>query len=555
MKYTAACALAMFLLPLGLAAQQHYLDPDVLTKREATDAWPTYHGDYSGKGFSPLDQINKLTVGTLQLAWQFKAVAGVANSGNVGGPGRPGDSMFWGAPSEGFRIGGAPLMVNGVMYFAGMDRAWAVDARTGRELWRYFFQTRGGHHNNANKGMGMYGTWLYFETPDCYLVSLDAATGKERWYKAIAPVEMDYYCSTAPLVIRNHLYTGIGGDAIDEQGWLDARDPETGEVQWRWYTTPQNPGDPGYDSWPDEYASKHGGGMTWQPLTYDPDLNLVYVATGNANPVGAGQSRPGNNLFTCSLVALDADSGKMKWYFQGSPHDTHDWDCTEAPVLFDGTWNSQPRKLVGWAIRAGFFFLLDRTTGQNLLTRPLGDPRFTNHTLGVDSKGQIIPNPKKAPQIDGTLVGPGSATNWHPPTFSPRTGLFYVGTTESLGMSYLVDTSERPEGYAYKGGGGGETDGQSGLRAIDYHTGETKWLAEGGNTRGLLSTAGGLVFGADAMGGFAAFDDETGKILWRFPTQSSPTNGPSTWMLDGYQFVIVACQDMVYAFTLNRPQK
>jgi alcohol dehydrogenase (cytochrome c) len=210
---------------------------------------------------------------------------------------------------------------------------------------------------------------------------------------------------------------------------------------------------------------------------------------------------------------------------------------------------------VAWAIRAGFFFVLDRTTGENLVTSTLGDPRIANHVLGIDTRGQIVPHPMKAPQIDGALVGPGSATNWPPPTFSPRTGLFYVGTNEGLGMSYLVDTSARPQGYGYSGGGGGGGAGRSGLRAIDYRTGETRWLAEGGGARGLLSTAGGLVFGADNRGGFGAFDDETGRLLWRYPTHAAPTNGPSTWMLDGYQFVIVAAQDTVYAFMLNRPQE
>jgi alcohol dehydrogenase (cytochrome c) len=556
--------LACLLLPVALRGQQppptsapgdrpHYLAADVLSRREATDAWPTYHGDYSGRRFSPLTQINKETVATLQLLWQFRAVAAPETATHVGGPGAPGQPLFWGAPSDGFRIGGAPLMVNGILYMSAMSRAWAVDARSGRQIWSYYFKSRGGHHNNASKGMSMHGDTVFFETPDCYLVALDAATGREKFHKEIAPVEMNYYCSTAPLVVGDTVFTGLGGDSIDAQLWLDARDVRTGEVKWRWYTTPQKPGDPGYDTWPDDYSRRHGGGQTWQPLTYDPDLNLVYVATGNANPVGSGHSRPGANLFTCSLVALDADSGAMRWYFQGSPHDTHDWDCTEAPVLFDGAWEGQPRKLVAWAIRAGYFFVLDRTTGQNLVTRPLGDARFVNHAR-VGEQGQIVPDPRKAPQIDGALVGPGSATNWPPPTFSPKTGLFYVGTSESLALWYLVDTSERPAGYGYNTLAI-PSDGKSGLRAIDYRTGETKWFSEGGGARGLLSTAGGLIFGADGRGGFAAFDDETGKILWRFPTPAQPTNGPSTWMVDGYQVVVTAAQDMVYAFALNRPEQ
>jgi alcohol dehydrogenase (cytochrome c) len=545
---------ALALLPGALGAQQ-FLDPAVLTRRAATDAWPTYHGDYSGKRYSTLDQINRSNVGTLTLAWSFRALATAATATTVGGPAKEGDPTYWGGPTDAYRLAATPLMVNGIMYISAMDRAWAINARTGRQLWSYFFRTRGGHHNNGDKGLGMWGSYLYFETPDCYLVSLDAATGEQRWFKQLAPIEMDYFCSSAPLVVRNHVYTGIGGDAIDEQGWLDARDPETGELQWRWYTTPQNPGDPGYDSWPDDYARRHGGGMTWQPLTYDPDLNLVYVATGNPNPVGATQSRPGDNLFTCSLVALNADTGKMAWYYQTSPHDSHDWDSTQVPVLFDGTWNGQPRKLVAQATRNGYFFVLDRATGEHLLTAPLVDPQFLTWSLGLNAKGQPISNPKKESTVDGVLVGPGSATNWPPPSFSPQTGLFYVGTTEGLGMDYLVDATERPEGYGFSSGAAGPAGGRSGIRAIDYHTGQMKWMHEGGGAQGLLSTAGGLLFGHDGGSNFCAFDAYTGKVLWHTALGATPTNGPETFLLDGFQFVVVAAGDTVYAYTLNRPQK
>jgi alcohol dehydrogenase (cytochrome c) len=444
-------------------------------------------------------------------------------------------------------------MVDGVMYISAMDRAWAINARTGELIWSYFFKTRGGHHYNGNKGMGMYGSWLYFVTPDAYLVSLEAKTGKERWYKQIAPVEMDYYGSTAPLVVGNHVYVGVGGDALDLQGFLEARDPETGEVQWKWYTTPQNPGDPGYDTWPDDYSRKHGDGNPWQPLTYDPALNLIYVTTGNPNPVGATQSRKGDNLFTCSIVALNADTGKMAWYYQTSPHDSHDWDSTEVPVLFDGTWQGKPRKLLAQAARNGYFFVLDRVTGEHLLTTPLIDKEFLNWSSGINAKGQPIGNPKKEASVDGVLTLPSSGgTNWPPPSFDPQTGLFYVGTTEGLSMTYLIDTSDRPEGYGFSGAGGGNSGGRQGIRAIDYHTGETKWMHEGGGPQGLLTTAGGLLFGHDGSTNFCAFDAATGKILWHTWMPVLPTNGAQTFLLDGFQFIMIAAQDTVYAYTLNR---
>ena len=550
LRTTSVAALA--LLPVSLAAQ--FLDPNVLKKPNATDAWPTYHGDYSGKRYSILDQINKTNVGTLTLSWAFRALASATSATNVGGPSKPGDPTFWGGPSDNYRIAATPLLVDGILYFSAMDRAWAVNARTGQQKWSYFFRTRGGHHNNGSKGIGMYGGWLFFETPDCYLVSLDAKTGKERWYKEIAPVEKDYFCSNAPLVVGNHVYTGAGGDALDLQGYLEARDPESGDVQWRWNSTPQNPGDPGYDSWPDEYSRKHGGGGPWQPLTYDPDLNLIYVTTANPNPVGATQSRKGDNLFTCSLVALNADTGKMVWYYQTSPHDAHDWDSTQVPVLFDATWEGKPRKLVAQAARNGFFFVLDRTNGEHLLTAPLVDPQFLNWTTGLNANGQPINNPKKESSVDGVLVGAGSATNWPPPSYDPQSGLFYVGTNEALTMSYLVDTSDRPEGYGYTGGGSADAGGRSGIRAIDIHTGQMKWMHEGGGPQGLLTTAGGLLFGYDGSQNFCAFDTLTGKILWHTWLPTATTNGATTFLLDGFQYVTIAAGDTLYAYTLNRPQ-
>ncbi len=395
------------LLPIALSAQ--FLDPNVLKKRNPVDAWPTYHGDYSGKRYSELDQINKSNVATLTLAWAFKGLATAESATNVGGPWKPGDPTYWGGPSDSYRIAGSPLMVDGVMYLSAMDRAWAINARTGEQIWSYFFKTRGGHHFNGNKGMGMYGGWLYFVTPDACLVSLDAKTGKERWYKQLGPVEMDYYGSTAPLVVGNHVFAGVGGDALDIQGFLEARDPETGEVQWKWYTTPQNPGDPGYDSWPDEYSRKHGGGGPWQPLTYDPDLNLVYVTTGNPNPVGATQSRKGDNLFTCSIVALNADTGKMAWYYQTSPHDAHDlgqhrgacalrWHMARQAAQASGAGGAQRLLL-----RAG------PRNGRTSADHSAGRSGISDMVEGHQRQRAANYNPKKEASVDGVLVGPGSA--------------------------------------------------------------------------------------------------------------------------------------------------
>ena len=534
-------------LPIAILAAQ---GPDPSRLGNYPDAWPTHYGDHSGRRYSPLAQINLTNVKTLSLAWIHRATA--EEGENAGGEHRTGDPYYWGGPQANVTIKATPLMVDGVLYFAAPDHAYAIDARTGRAIWHYFWRTRGGIHI-GNRGVGMYGNALFFETPDCYLVSLDAATGKERWHKEIADVRQQYFCTPAPIIVGRHVIVGIGGDSLDVPGYLESREPETGELQWRWYTTPQKPGDPGSETWPDEYAMTHGGGMTWLAPTYDPELNLLYLPTGNPNPVFAPQSRKGDNLYTCALVALDPDTGKMAWFFQTSPHDTHDWDSAQVPVLIDGQIDGRPRKLVAQAARNGYYFLIDRTNGRSISTVPYVD--FMNWSLGVNAKGQPINNPAKDAKVDGVLVSPGSATNWPPPSFSPKTGLLYVGTSQSYGMQYLTDTDERPEGYgggAVGAGGGGGREGY--LKAIDYRTGKVRWrhaLSEGG-AMGLLTTAGDLLFGGDGSGNFVAYDPSTGDPVWHAGLAANPSNAPVTFMLDGRQFVVVGAGDSLYAFTLAR---
>ena len=512
-------------------------------------SWTTYHGDYSGRHYSTLDQINRTNVKSLTTLW-VKQIAQENYGPNTGTAYKAGNPLIaLRGSTAGVRIAAEPLMVNGVLYLSSSDHAWAIDARTGRELWHYYWTTSGGTHSVGNRGMGMYGDWLYFETPDCYLVSLDAKTGKERWHKEIADVRQYYFCSPAPTVIKDHVIVGEGGDSLDLQGSLKSFDPSTGALQWTWDTTPQKPDDPGYNSWPDEYARTHGGGMTWQPPTYDPQLNLLYVPTGNPNPVGATQSRAGDDLYTCSVVALNPDTGKMVWYYQTSPHDSHDWDSTQVPVLFDGTWDGKPRKLLAQATRNGYFFVLDRVTGQHLLTKALVDPQYITWSKGINAKGQPISDPKKEPAEDGVLVGPGSATNWPPPSYSPESGLFYVGTAEGLEMDYRIDVASRPEGFGYVSKAG--VTGRNGIRAIDYKTGTMQWFHAGGGPQGLLTTAGHLLFGGDGHGNFMALDQDTGKTLWHTALRNEPSDGPETFMLDGQQVVLVAAGDMLYAFTLN----
>ena len=551
-------AAVSFLLAIALIAavdaqQGPALDQTWLLK-PPTESWPTYHGDYSGRRFSTLTQINSDNVKNLQLAWVYRLNISRAQA-IIGGEGPDTAPDFPNAAGV-TQIKATPLMVNGVLYFSTPDHVWAVDARTGREIWHYVWKTRGGIHI-GNRGVGMYGRWLYFLTPDNYFVSLDAATGKERWHHEIANVKREYFSTSAPIIVGKHVLIGVGGDSLDVPGYLESRSPESGEVIWRWYTTPRA-GQPGAETWPNAEAMLNGGGMPWLPGTYDPELNLYYIGTGNPQPVLTGRSRKGDNLWTCSIVALNPDTGKLVWWYQVSPHDTHDWDAAQTPVLIDGVIDGRPRKLLAQANRNGHFFVLDRTNGQHILTSIHTDS--INWTSGLNASGQPIPNPAKEASIPGVLVSPDTngATNWPPPSFSPDTGLFYVGTSQSFSLYYLTDTDERPQGWAAAERGVGNL-GRA-LKAIDYKTGKVKWsrplalTADGGagGPMGLLSTAGKLLFGNDGGGNFVAYDALTGKPLWHAGLGTNTNNGPESYMLDGRQYVVVGAGDTLYSFTLPR---
>ncbi|MEP6962487.1 MAG: PQQ-binding-like beta-propeller repeat protein, partial [Acidobacteriota bacterium] len=371
--------LAFVVLSLSLYGQA-FLDPAQLL-RPPTANWPTYNGDYSGRRYSSLAKINQSNINSLSLAWVYRPNPGRAPQGGGGNA----------APV----IKGTPLEVNGVLYVTIPDHVWAVDARTGRDIWHYEWMSKGGWHL-GNRGAAVLRDTLYFETPDCYLVALNMADGKEKWHTEICDLEQFYYASVAPVIVKNHVITGVSGDDLDIPGYVESHDAVTGKLEWRWYARPE-PGTPEAKTWPSVEAMMHGGGMTWVPSTYDPGLNLLYLGTGNPQPVIAGQGREGSNLYTECIVAIDADSGKLKWYFQPSPHDTHDWDAVQTPVLFDGEVNGRPRKLLAQASRNGWFFVLDRVTGERIVS---SEYVKTNWALGVDAKGQPIPNPKKQPQLD-----------------------------------------------------------------------------------------------------------------------------------------------------------
>jgi alcohol dehydrogenase (cytochrome c) len=501
------------------AAFAQELDPAALLK-PATDTWPTYNGDYSGARFSTLDQINAGNISSLTLAWAFQ--------------------------THGPTIKSTPLEVNGILYFTVPDNVWAVDARYGRTIWHYERRSEGDHI--GNRGVAMYKNWLYFTTPDAHLVCLDAKDGTLRWIVELADPKLEYFSTMAPLVIRDHVIVGVSGDVTDVRGFLESIDPETGKIQWRWYTEP-DPGQPGSETWPkDSDAILHGGGMTWMTGTYDPDLNLLYWGTGNPNPVLAGEGRPGDNLYTCSIVALNPDTGKLAWYFQPSPHDVHDWDAVETPVLFDADFKGKRRKLLAQASRNGFFFVLDRTNGEHLVTAPFIDQTWAS---GVDSRGRPIAKPEATPSPDGALVEPGSdgSTNWMAPSFDRETGLFYVNCRRLFSVYYNTVTG-KAEGW---GGRDRNLWANSTLRALDYRTGKVVWnheLGNGESLSGILTTSGHLLFSADNSGNLLAIDPATGKTLWHLNAGGRMDASPMTYQLDGRQYLIMAVQDVLYALAL-----
>ena len=549
---------AFALVPVVLGAQGKGLDPADLLKPLA-DSWPTYSGDYSGKRYSSLKQINQTNVKNLTLAWVAELTDGPGTFDGRGRGGRGGSPVIIGGEGTGdFPAGGnssvkaSALVVDGTIYITTPDNAWALDAQDGREIWHYFWKTRGGTHI-ANRGFGMWKNYLFMETPDNYLVSLEAKTGKERWHKVIADFNQQYFSTTAPVVVDDHVIVGTGND-LDAPGFLQSFHPETGELRWKFYTVPMNPGDPGLETWPSLNAARHGGGQVWIPGVYDPETKLYIFGTGNPTPGYTGAGRKGDNLFTCSLVAVNVETGKMAWYFQTSPHDTHDWDSAQTPILIDTVINGRKRKLVSTAARNGYFFTLDRVTGEHIVTSKYGIA--TNWVTSVDKTGSLRRNPDKDPSVGGALVSPtaGGTINWEPPAYSPDTGLFYVSERNGYSIFYLIDTD--PRGSMGLGGQEQVNVGSAGnfLTAIDPKTGKIAWRrpypgGNGGGGGGVLTTAGGLVFTGDAGGNIVAYDAKVGKPLWHSRI-GEVTNPPQTYLLDGRQYLLVAAGNTLYAFTL-----
>jgi alcohol dehydrogenase (cytochrome c) len=494
----ASALLLALTMPHESAAQN--LEPDQIL-HPAPDSWPLYHGDYSGRRHSALKQITPQNVQDLSLAWAFQT-------------------------GQNASIKSSPLLVDGVLYFTVPDNIWAVDARSGHMLWHYNHPTTQGDHI-GQRGVAMYKGWLFFVSPDCHLISLNAKDGTVRWTKDIADVNLGYWTTMAPLVVRDHVIVGVSGDFDNLSGYLRSFDPESGKVQWQWNSTP-----------PAGTPNATTGGMTWMTGTYDPDLNLIYWGTGNPTPVLEGHTRPGNDEWTCSIVALNPDTGKLAWGFSVSPHDTHDWDAVETPVLVDGDFHGQPRKMLMQTSR----------NGKSLLTIPYGP---TNWALGVDKDGHPIPNPDKEPAQDGRIIAPdeGGLTNYRSPSFDPGTGLFIVDAKPSWSL-YFAKPADGTYGWA---GADYGLWGKGVIEAIDYQTGKIRWTHEAGpygSGAGVLTTDSGLTITGDSTGNVLALDTTDGKTLWHAGTGAGMQSSPITYELDGRQVIMTSSGGILFAWAL-----
>jgi alcohol dehydrogenase (cytochrome c) len=478
------------------------------------DSWLTYHGDYSGRRHASLTEITPENVGQLKQVWRFQT-------------GRN--------PS----IKATPLLANGILYVTTPDNLWALDARTAKELWHYENPRNDAFHI-GHRGAAIYKDTVYLTTPDCHLIALNAKDGAVKWNILIADSSKGYWSSNAPLIVGNHVMVGISGDFDNLPGQLKSIDADTGKTQWIFYTTPPPGGT-------EPESGGATGGQMWMTGTYDPELNLMYVGTGNPTPVLNGAARPGDNRWTCSIVALDPDTGTLAWGFQASPHDTHDWDASEVPVLVDGRFDGAPRKLLMQASRNGYFFVLDRTNGKNLLTAPFA---AVNWAKGIDAQGRPIPDPQKEPSRAGVLIAPNEsgATNYRSPSFDSKTGSLIVSAQDAYGIYFF-----KPEHGAY-GWAGADYNlyGRSALRAIDYQTGKIRWshdLGDGASGAGVLTTESGLTFSGDTAGNALALRTSDGTTLWHAGI-GKVGNGPITYELDGRQYILIGGGSALYAWVL-----
>jgi alcohol dehydrogenase (cytochrome c) len=522
------CAILLF-LSANLSAQNVTYERLVNALSEPRN-WLTYWGDYSAIRHRNLDQINIHNVQSLRVEWIFQT--GVAGSNEC-----------------------VPLVVDGVMYItASKGFAAALDAQTGRRLWTYTYQVPAGRKTmgGVNRGVAILGNRLFMVTPDSNVVAIDARTGHLIWQAEMAPWKTGtHYASLAPIVVKDKVIVGISGGEQGVRGFIDAYDAATGKRTWRFWTIPLR-GEPGGDTWSADSAER-GGGPAWMTGTFDPRLNTLYWGIGNPGPDLYGADRKGDNLYSCSLVALDPDTGKLKWHFQFTPHDLHDWDAAETPMLLDLNWRGKPRKLVVQANRNAFYYVLDRETGEFLLGKPFARQTWAK---GLDDKGRPILEANIDPSPEGVRVCPGlvGATNWMAPSYNPQTKLFYLQVREQCDV-YFSEPPVYVEGRQFVGSvTRAVTDEKDWglLNAMDPLTGETKWDFRylHAPMAGTLSTSGALIFSGDQDGYLMAFDAKTGEILWKLNTGNLLATAPITYLVNNRQYITMPSGGAILTFAL-----
>ncbi len=499
--------------------------------------WLTYSGSLSSQRHSLLTEIQPGNARDLELKWVFQS--------------RSLD-----------RHQVTPLVVNGTMYtIQSPNDVVALNAATGKQIWIYSHIPDQAARNccgRFSRGVAIAGDTVFLASFDARIIAIDARTGKERWKTPPAGDPKQGYAFThAPLIVKDKIIAGTAGGEFGVRGFIAAWDLNTGKEVWRFNTVP-GPGEPGNETWSGD-SWRNGGAPVWVTGSYDPESNLMYWGTGNPGPDWDGAGRLGDNLYSCSVIALDPDTGTLKWHYQFSPHNEFDWDSAQIPVLADLEWQGKPRKVMLWANRNGIFYVLDRTTGEFLKGQPFVKVNWVD---GFDPKGRPLPVPGMAPSREGTLIYPGNqgGTNWYSPSYSPRTGLFYVPTWENTSTTYLKGDKppEFIEGRGFTGifprPGSTTDDVHSSIQAIDPKTGQKRWthrLAAPSTETGVLTTASDVLFSGGRDGAFFALDARSGKLLWQTNLGPSVAAGPMTYAVNGKQYVSVMAGNSMFTFGLR----
>ena len=496
--------------------------------------WTTYHGDPSGNRYTKLTQIDKTNVAALAPKWTFPV---------------PNVSL----------VENTPLVFEGIMYVSSANECWGLDAGSGRVIWHYQRPRTKGLAGNAalgfNRGVAIAGDRLFMLTDNAHMLSMNRFNGELLWETEMADWHQNYNGTSAPLTVGNLVISGTAGGDEGARGFVAAYEQQTGKEVWRFWTVPK-PGEANSETWKGK-EQEHRSGATWMTGTYDPQLDLVYWPTGNPGPDFDGDERQGDNLYTDSVLALEAKTGKLRWYYQFTPHDLHDWDAEEPPVLVDTNWQGQPRKLLLQANRNGFFYVFDRTNGQLLLAKTF--LKKMNWAEGIGKDGRPILKALKEEANGDTYVCPGfqGGTNWFSTSFNPATGFYYFQALERCNVFSKRDM-QWESGKGYMGGAARPAPGESfekSLRAVNIQTGKIAWdLPQITGTltasAGVLSTASGLVFFGENSGSFMAADATTGKPLWEFPTNQVWKASPMTYVFDNKQYVAIAAGQSIIAFAL-----